>query len=127
MNVGLIGTGAIAQKHGDCYKELGFNVAAASDIFEEKGRKFVAKYGGEFVADWRDVALLAGLGFFQLGIPCAMMVVAARHLSATELALLALLEVLFGKHQPYRGASAARPECLQEGAVGSDPGAVADE
>jgi len=55
MNVGLIGTGAIAQKHGDCYKELGFNVAAASDIFEEKGRKFVAKYGGDFVADWRDL------------------------------------------------------------------------
>ena len=47
---------------------------------------------------------LAVLGFFQLGIPCAMMVVAARHLSATELALLALLEVLFGTLWAWLGA-----------------------
>jgi drug/metabolite transporter (DMT)-like permease len=57
-----------------------------------------------FVADTRDVLLLAVLGFFQLGIPCAMMVVAARYLSATELALLALLEVLFGTLWAWLGA-----------------------
>ena len=57
-----------------------------------------------FLADGRDVLLLAVLGFFQLGIPCAMMVVAARHLSATELALLALLEVLFGTLWAWLGA-----------------------
>jgi drug/metabolite transporter (DMT)-like permease len=57
-----------------------------------------------FIADGRDVLLLAVLGFFQLGIPCAMMVVAARHLSATELALLALLEVLFGTLWAWLGA-----------------------
>ncbi len=57
-----------------------------------------------FIADGRDVLWLAVLGFFQLGIPCAMMVVAARHLSATELALLALLEVLFGTLWAWLGA-----------------------
>jgi drug/metabolite transporter (DMT)-like permease len=57
-----------------------------------------------FIAAPRDVLLLAALGFFQLGIPCAMMVVAARHLSATELALLALLEVLFGTLWAWLGA-----------------------
>jgi drug/metabolite transporter (DMT)-like permease len=57
-----------------------------------------------FIGDARDVALLAMLGFFQLGIPCAMMVVAARHLSATELALLALLEVLYGTLWAWLGA-----------------------
>ena len=57
-----------------------------------------------FVGDARDVLLLAVLGFFQLGIPCAMMVVAARHLSATELALLGLLEVLFGTLWAWLGA-----------------------
>jgi len=52
----------------------------------------------------RDVALLAVLGFFQLGLPCMLLVVAARHLSATELALLALLEVLLGPLWAWLGA-----------------------
>jgi len=52
----------------------------------------------------RDVALLAVLGFFQLGLPCMLLVIAARHLSATELALLALLEVLLGPLWAWLGA-----------------------
>lgn len=44
----------------------------------------------------RDVALLAGLGLFQLAIPCTLVVVVARHLSAPEVSLLSLLEVVFG-------------------------------
>ncbi len=43
-----------------------------------------------------DLALLAALGVFQLGLPCMLMVKAARQLSAPELALLALIEVLLG-------------------------------
>jgi drug/metabolite transporter (DMT)-like permease len=49
-----------------------------------------------FQATGRDLALLAFLGFFQLGIPCMLMVVAARVLRPPEIALLALLEVLLG-------------------------------
>lgn len=49
-----------------------------------------------FQASWRDVGMLALLGFFQLGLPCMLMVVASRRLSAPELSLLALLEVLQG-------------------------------
>ncbi|WP_374675828.1 DMT family transporter [Ideonella sp.] len=43
-----------------------------------------------------DVAWLAALGVFQLAVPCVMAVTAARTLAAPEVALLALLEVLFG-------------------------------
>jgi len=43
-----------------------------------------------------DLALLAFLGVFQLGLPCVMMVHAARRLAAPEIALLALIEVLLG-------------------------------
>ncbi len=43
-----------------------------------------------------DVGLLALLGVVQLGIPCAMCVVAAKYLPAPEMSLLALLEVVFG-------------------------------
>jgi len=57
-----------------------------------------------FRAELPDVALLALLGVFQLGIPCMLLVVAARHLSATEIALLALLEVVLGPLWAWLGA-----------------------
>jgi drug/metabolite transporter (DMT)-like permease len=52
----------------------------------------------------RDVAILAVLGFFQLGLPCMMMVKATRSLSAPEISLLALLEVLLGPIWAWLGA-----------------------
>lgn len=52
----------------------------------------------------KDVALLALLGFSQLGVPCMLMVVAARHLSAPEISLLALLEVVLGPLWAWLGA-----------------------
>jgi drug/metabolite transporter (DMT)-like permease len=52
----------------------------------------------------RDVALLALLGFFQLGLPCMLMVVAARSLSAPAVSLLALLEVVLGPLWAWLGA-----------------------
>lgn len=58
-------------------------------------------------AEPRDILLLALLGFFQLGLPCTLLVVAARHLSATEVALLALLEVVLGPLLAWAGAGEA--------------------
>jgi len=49
-----------------------------------------------FQATARDIVLLAFLGFFQLGLPCMLLVVASRTLAPPELALLALLEVILG-------------------------------
>lgn len=57
-----------------------------------------------FRAEARDLALLALLGFVQLGLPCMLMVAAARHLAATEVALLALLEVVLGPLWAWLGA-----------------------
>ena len=51
-----------------------------------------------------DIAILATLGFFQLGFPCMLMVNASRSLSAPEIALLALLEVLLGPIWAWLGA-----------------------
>jgi drug/metabolite transporter (DMT)-like permease len=55
----------------------------------------------------RDVLLLAVLGFFQLGLPCMLMVVASRSLSAPEVSLLALLEVVLGPLWAWLGAGEA--------------------
>lgn len=57
-----------------------------------------------FIAGTGDVLLLAVLGFFQLGLPCMLLVMAARHLSATEISLLALLEVPLGSLWAWLGA-----------------------
>lgn len=58
-------------------------------------------------ANLLDVVLLAILGVFQLGLPCLLMVIAARHLSATEIALLALLETVLGPLWAWLGAGEA--------------------
>jgi drug/metabolite transporter (DMT)-like permease len=58
-------------------------------------------------ANAHDLVLLAGLGFFQLGLPCMLMVRASRHLSAPEISLLALLEVVLGPLWAWLGAGEA--------------------
>jgi drug/metabolite transporter (DMT)-like permease len=49
-----------------------------------------------FEATPRDLLILAFMGCVQLGTGCLLMVAASRHLSATELGLLALLEPILG-------------------------------
>jgi drug/metabolite transporter (DMT)-like permease len=49
-----------------------------------------------FATSAQDLAWLTLLGVVQLGIPCVLLVHAARRLAAPEVALLALLEVIFG-------------------------------
>ena len=57
-----------------------------------------------FEATGRDIAMLTALGLVQLAIPCLMAVAAARVLSAPEMALLGLLEVIFGVLWAWLGA-----------------------
>lgn len=60
-----------------------------------------------FQASAHDVGMLAILGLFQLAIPCALSVVCARVLKAPEVALLALLEIVFGIALAWWGANEA--------------------
>jgi drug/metabolite transporter (DMT)-like permease len=55
-------------------------------------------------ASLHDIGLLALLGLVQLAIPCALAVMCARVLKAPEIALLALLEVIFGIVLAWVGA-----------------------
>ena len=52
----------------------------------------------------RDLALLAFLGIFQLGLPCMFLVIASRRLLAPEMALIGLLEVVLGPLWAWLGA-----------------------
>jgi drug/metabolite transporter (DMT)-like permease len=55
-------------------------------------------------ASAHDVALLAFLGVFQLGLPCMLLVMASRVLLAPEIALIGLLEVVLGPLWAWLGA-----------------------
>jgi len=55
-------------------------------------------------ASGKDLALLAFLGVFQLGLPCVFLVLASRALHAPEIALLGLLEVVLGPLWVWLGA-----------------------
>ena len=56
----------------------------------------MAPFASPFQASAHDVALLAGLGVFQLAVPCILAIDAAKRLSSPEVALLSLLEIIFG-------------------------------
>jgi drug/metabolite transporter (DMT)-like permease len=60
---------------------------------------------------------LALLGVTQLAIPCLMSVAAARVLSAPELSLLGLLEVVFGVLWAWLGAGEAPSTAVLGGGV----------
>jgi drug/metabolite transporter (DMT)-like permease len=65
-----------------------------------------------------DLVLLAGLGVFQLAVPCLLVVGLTRILPAPEIALLGLLEVVFGVLWAWVGAGEAPgPTALTGGAL----------
>jgi drug/metabolite transporter (DMT)-like permease len=71
-----------------------------------------------FSASGHDIALLAVLGLMQLAIPCVLSVRCAGVLKAPEIALLALLEVIFGIMLAWVGAGEVpAPSVWQGGAL----------
>ena len=66
-------------------------------------------------ASAHDIGLLALLGLAQLAIPCALSVVCARVLKAPEIALLALLEVVFGIGLAWLGADEVPTQAVLAG------------
>lgn len=59
MRIGIIGTGAIAHKHAQAWRNLGFSVSACSNRDAVRGRNFADQWvdGGaaRFIPDWRDL------------------------------------------------------------------------
>jgi predicted dehydrogenase len=66
MKVGVIGTGAIAWKHAQAYKNIGYQITACTDRTEEKGRKFAEAWGAEYVANPEQLSQRADVDFLDL-------------------------------------------------------------
>lgn len=70
-----------------------------------------------FAASAYDLSILALLGFVQLALPCMLMVGVARHLSAHEIALICLLEVVLGPIWAWLGAGEAMGASTVQGGL----------
>jgi len=55
MRVGIIGTGAIARKHAQAYKNIGYEIVVCTNTNAERGQQFAAETGAEFVASYEEV------------------------------------------------------------------------
>jgi len=66
MNVGIIGTGAVARKHARAYLNIGYRVAVCTNSREEPGRRFAAEFGAEFVRGYEDVCRHRAVDFVDV-------------------------------------------------------------
>jgi predicted dehydrogenase len=66
MRVGILGTGAIANKHAQAYRNIGFEVAACWNKTESRGREFAARWGAVFVPSYEDLCRFPGLDFIDV-------------------------------------------------------------
>jgi UDP-N-acetyl-2-amino-2-deoxyglucuronate dehydrogenase len=66
MRVAIIGTGAIAAKHAQAYKNIGYHLTACTDRTPERGRKFAETWGAEFVAAPEELAARADVDFLDV-------------------------------------------------------------
>ena len=55
MRVGIIGTGAVAQKHAQAYANLGFELVVCTNIDPGAGRAFATRFGCDFVPTYQEV------------------------------------------------------------------------
>lgn len=66
MRVGILGTGAIANKHAQAYKNIGYEVVACSNQTESRGREFASRWNCEFVPDYQDLCRYPNLDFVDV-------------------------------------------------------------
>ena len=102
MRVGIIGTGAIAWKHADAYKNIGYTITACTNGNQERGHKFAAAYNAAFVATPAELAARADVDFIDV---CTF---PAYRLEAVELAAQHGKHVLVQKPMAIDLATAAK-------------------
>jgi drug/metabolite transporter (DMT)-like permease len=66
---------------------------------------FMLPFALPFHSSLHDIAIMAILGIFQLGLPCMLLVKASRALSAPEISLIAMLEIVLGPLWAWLGAA----------------------
>jgi UDP-N-acetyl-2-amino-2-deoxyglucuronate dehydrogenase len=55
MRVGIIGTGAVAHKHAQAYRNIGYSVAGCSGLNPARGKQFAEEHGCAHFERWQDL------------------------------------------------------------------------
>src|SRR6185437_5125290 len=102
MQVGIIGTGAIAGKHAQAYRNIGYNVVACTNRTPDRGQQFAATWGAEFVATPQELCRHPRVDFVDV---CTF---PAYRLEAVELCAQSAKHVLVQKPMAVDLETAAR-------------------
>ncbi len=102
MNVGIIGTGAIARKHAQAYSNIGYRVVACTNVTAERGKKFAEQTGAEFVSTAEELCSRPDVDFVDV---CTL---PGYRLRAVELCALNRKHVLVQKPMAVDLETAAR-------------------
>jgi predicted dehydrogenase len=66
MRIGIIGTGAIANKHALAYRNLGFQITACTNKSAERGQTFAEANGAQFVATAEELCARPDVDFVDV-------------------------------------------------------------
>ncbi len=66
MRVGIIGTGAIANKHAQAYRNIGYEISACANRDPQRGRDFATRFHTRFVERWQDLCLDPAVDFVDV-------------------------------------------------------------
>jgi UDP-N-acetyl-2-amino-2-deoxyglucuronate dehydrogenase len=66
MRVGILGTGAIANKHAQAYRNIGYDIVACSNKGAIRGQEFATRWGTNFIADYRDLCQFPDIDFIDV-------------------------------------------------------------
>jgi UDP-N-acetyl-2-amino-2-deoxyglucuronate dehydrogenase len=66
MNVGILGTGAIANKHAQAYRNIGYPLVACAGLDPARAANFAARWNCEPVSQWRDLCRRPDLDFVDV-------------------------------------------------------------
>jgi predicted dehydrogenase len=112
MRVGIVGTGAIAAKHAEAYRNIGFELVACTNASAQKGAAFAAQFATEFVPT---VAALAAHPRVEMIDVCTL---PSYRLEAVELAARHKKHVLVEKPMAIDLATAhAMMRCAEQSGV----------
>lgn len=66
MRVGIIGTGAISQKHALAYRNIGFTIEVCTDVNPAHGQSFARQHGAQFVSTSEEVCRHPGIDYVDV-------------------------------------------------------------